>query len=221
MVSGKTIFLAGATGYMGRALVPTLVQSGHQVHALVRPESTAKVKAGCIPVLGDALNSETFTAQVPEHCTYVHLVGTPRPAPWKEKQFRAIDLPSVKASVAAAVTAKVSHFIYVSVAHPAPVMKAYVQVRTEAEAIIRTAGLPATILRPWYVIGPSHWWPVVLLPFYKLCERLPATRDASLRLGLLTLSQMVTAILWAVEHPPRNTQILGVPEIKSLHTRDT
>lgn len=125
---------------MGRALIPTLVQRGHRVHALVRPESIAKLEAGCVPVRGNALDSTTFLAQVPVHCTYVHLVGTPRPAPWKEKQFRAIDLPSVKTSAAAAVAAKASHFIYVSVAHPAPVMKAYVQVRTEAEAMISRGG---------------------------------------------------------------------------------
>jgi uncharacterized protein YbjT (DUF2867 family) len=216
VISGKTVFLTGATGYMGRALIPTLVQRGHQVHALVRPESIAKLEAGCVPVPGNALDSTTFLAQVPEHCSYVHLVGTPRPAPWKERQFRAIDLPSVKASAAAAVAAKASHFIYVSVAHPAPVMKAYVQVRTEAEAMIRGAGLTATILRPWYVTGPSHWWPLVLQPIYKVLERLPATREASRRLGLLTLSQMITALVWAVEHPPPAAQILGVPEIKSL-----
>jgi uncharacterized protein YbjT (DUF2867 family) len=219
MDSGKTIFLAGATGYMGRALVPKLLERGHTVHALVRRESTGKLEAGCIPVVGDALDSATFAALVPERCTYIHLVGTPRPAPWKEKEFRAIDLPSAKASVSAALAAKGAHFIYVSVAHPAPVMKAYIQVRTEVEAMIRTAGLTATIFRPWYVTGPSHRWPLALLPVYKLCEHLPATREASRRLGLLTLAQMVTALLWAVEHPPRDVQILGVPDIKKLQVQ--
>ena len=45
--------------------------------------------------------------------------------------------------------------------------------RSEGEALIRAAGLNATILRPWYVLGPGHRWPVVLIPAYWLAERLP------------------------------------------------
>src|SRR5437762_2792671 len=41
----------------------------------------------------------------------------------------------------------------VSVAHPAPAMKAYIEVRTRCEELIRTSGLHATILRPWYSAG--------------------------------------------------------------------
>ena len=47
-------------------------------------------------------------------------------------------------------------------------MKAYIAARTEGEALVRATGIPATILRPWYVLGPGHWWPYALLPFYKL-----------------------------------------------------
>lgn len=212
----KTIFVSGATGYMGSALIPKMLVRGHSVHALVRPGSERRLHSGCVSVLGDALVSASFADRVPEGCTYVHLLGTPRPAPWKEKQFRAIDLPSVTASVTVALTAKVSHFIYVSVAHPAPVMNAYIQVRQEGEAMIRQTGMPTSILRPWYVVGPSHRWPLALVPFYKLLEWFPATREASHRLGLVTISEMTTAILWAIEHPPGGLQVLGVPEIRHL-----
>jgi uncharacterized protein YbjT (DUF2867 family) len=148
----------------------------------------------------------------------VHLLGAPRPAPWKGKQFRAIDLPSIKASLAAAVAAKVSHFVYVSVAHPAPIMHAYIAVRKEGEAAVRVTGIAASILRPWYVLGPSHRWPLALLPFYALFERLPATKEASRRLALVTIQQMMAALLWAIEHDPKGVRVLGVPEIKTLPT---
>ena len=45
-------------------------------------------------------------------------------------------------------------------------MKAYIEVRKECEAEIQDAGLTATILRPWYVLGPGHRWPVLLKPMY-------------------------------------------------------
>jgi len=77
----------------------------------------------------------------------------------------------------------------------------------------RSSGLTATILRPWYVLGPGHRWPYLLLPGYWLLERLPRTRDAARRLGLVTLDQMVAAILAAIEHPPAGARIVEVPQI--------
>ena len=67
-----------------------------------------------------------------------------------------------------------AHFVYVSVAQPAPIMHAYIAVRQEGESAIGRAGLTATILRPWYVLGPEHWWPVALMPLYAAARLLPA-----------------------------------------------
>jgi len=88
------------------------------------------------------------------------------------------------AAVSAARSAGVPHFGYVSVAHPAPMMQAYIIVRSECEAAIELAGLNTTILRPWYVLGPGHRWPYLLVPIYKVAEWIPQTRDGAQRLGL-------------------------------------
>jgi uncharacterized protein YbjT (DUF2867 family) len=93
-------------------------------------------------------------------------------------------------------------------------MKAYIAVRTECENLIRNSGLKATILRPWYVLGPGHRWPYALLPLYWLFERLPATREGAQRLGLVTLEQMLAALTNAVDHPREGQRILGVPAIR-------
>jgi hypothetical protein len=52
--------------------------------------------------------------------------------------------------------AGIAHFIYVSVAHPAPAMQAYIAARSACEAESESRGLDATILRPWYVLRPGH-----------------------------------------------------------------
>lgn len=57
-------------------------------------------------------------------------------------------LPSIRASVTAARRVGIAHLVYVSVAQPAPVMRAFIAVRAQGEAMIREAGLTATILRP-------------------------------------------------------------------------
>jgi len=163
---------------------------------------------------GDALNATTLENQIGDGDTFVHLVGVAHPAPWKAREFRAVDLASLRASVCAASRAHVSHFIYVSVAQPAPVMKAYQQVRRECEWMLSSSGIPATILRPWYVLGPGHWWPVALKPFYAFAEVIPQVRESAQRLGLVTLAQMVDALAWAVEHPTKKTRIMETPQIR-------
>ena len=135
-IKTRRVFVTGATGYLGARLIPLLLERGHQVTALARPESVRKVPTGCQIVVGNPLESGTFVEQVRGADTLVHLVGVPKPAPWKGSQFRAIDGPSAVAAIRAAREAGVRHMVYVSVAHPAPVMRDYIAVRSECEAAI-------------------------------------------------------------------------------------
>ena len=209
------VFVTGATGYLGRSLTDSLVDRGHTVHALARPRSRARLGNGVHPVFGDALTASSYVGFVPPADTLVHLVGTPKPDPSKVAQFRAVDLASLDAAVAAAHTAGVVHLVYVSVAQPAPVMRAYVEARKAGEAIIRASGLHATILRPWYVLGPGRRWPVMLKPLYELAAHVPAWREPAQRLGLVTLEQMTAALVHAVEHPALGVRVVEVPTIRS------
>jgi uncharacterized protein YbjT (DUF2867 family) len=215
----RKIFITGGTGYMGRRLIPELLKRGHEVRALVRAGSESKLPPGCTPLTGDPLDKTSFVQHIKPADTFVQLVGVPRPSPAKAKQFRAIDLVSVRASVDAALEAGIEHFVYVSVAHPAPLMKAYIEVRSAGEAMIRESGMSATILRPWYVLGPGHRWPYALLPIYWILERLPSTRDSARRLGLVTYQQMIKALLSAIENPGERFKILDVPKIRQFNAR--
>ena len=210
-----TVFLTGSNGYMGQRLIPLLVERGHNVRALVRAGSEKKLPGGCAPIVGDALDAASYAARVAPADTFVHLVGVPRPNPWKGAQFRAVDLPSIRAAVSVARSARVQHFVYLSVAHPAPIMKDYIAVRTEGERLLRESAMNATFLRPWYVLGPGHYWPYLLAPSYFFFELFPPTRASAQRLGLVTLAQMLAALVAAVESPPSGIRIVDVPQIRS------
>jgi uncharacterized protein YbjT (DUF2867 family) len=212
--ASQHIFITGGSGYIGSRLIPRLLNRGHQVRALVRPQSQGKLPDGCTPVLGNALDASSYRNHVQPALTFVQLVGVPHPSPAKAAEFRRIDLIAGREAVAAAVAAGVRHFIYVSVAHPAPMMKAYIAVREECESIIHNSSLNATILRPWYVLGPGHRWPYALIPAYWLLERVPSTRAGARRLGLVTLEQMLQTLVGAVENSYEGVRILGVPEIR-------
>ena len=212
----SSVFITGGTGYIGRRLIPLLVARKHSVRALVRRGSERKLPPGCDVVVGDPLDRTTFEAAIQPDDTFVQLVGVPHPSPRKAQQFFDIDLVSARASIAAASARRAGHFVYVSVAQPAPVMKAYQTARAVAEGDLAKTGLPATILRPFYVLGPGHRWPYALVPFYALLERLPATRETARRLGLVKLRQMIAALVWAVENPAAGRRILDVPAIRGF-----
>src|ERR1022692_14869 len=198
-------------------MIAALLSRGHTVRALARPTSLDRVPVGAMLVVGDALDSTTFADALSSATTLVHLVGTPHPGPSKAAEFERVDLPSIRASVDAARRASIAHLVYLSVAQPAPVMRAYIAVRAKGEAMIVESGLMATVLRPWYVLGPGHWWPIALQPLYWLARCLPASRDTARRMGLVTLSQMVAALVRAVEQPPASgtVRVVDVPTIRA------
>jgi uncharacterized protein YbjT (DUF2867 family) len=211
----STVFITGGTGYIGQALIRALLERTDVVHALVRPRSQASLPPGALPVTGDVLDALTFADAIPPRATLVHLVGTPHPNPAKGAEFRRVDLVSIQSATAAAQHAGVGHLVYVSVAHPAPVMQAYIAARIEGEAVVAASGIPVTILRPWYVLGPGHRWPYLLVPLYAMSNWLPATREIAQRLGLVTLPEMIAALVRAVEAPPRaGVRIVDVPAIR-------
>ena len=212
----SSIFVTGGTGYIGSRLIPLLANRGHELKAVVRPGSERKIPANVSIVSADPLQNGSYTESIRGCDTFVHLIGVPHPSPAKAAQFRAVDLPSIQVAVKGARDAGIRHFIYLSVAQPASMMQAFIAVRADGEALIRDSGMKATFVRPWYVLGPGHWWPYALVPFYWIAELLPPTRDSARRLGLVSVSQMLNALVWAVEHPPDDVQILDVPRIREL-----
>ena len=211
----RCVFVAGGTGYVGRPLIEKLIARGHKVRALARSGSEKKLPAGCELVTGNTLDPTTYQDRVRPADTFVQLVGVAHPSPAKAAQFRSIDLVSASGAIRAAAELGIEHFVYVSVAHPAPVMKAYIEVRTECERFIGEKSLNATILRPWYVLGPGHRWPYLLIPMYWLAGLLPSTREGARRLGLVTREDMVNSLVHAVENLARGIRIVEVPAIRA------
>ncbi len=213
-MTSRTIFITGGTGYIGSRLVSLLQERGHTVRVLVRPQSRSKLPEGCTVVTGDALDASTYSRHVAPADTFIHLVGVPHPGPAKAQQFETIDLVSVREAVTAATDSGIKHFIYLSVAQPAPVMTKYQEVRKKGEEMIAASGMNATFVRPWYVLGPGHWWPLAFAPLYWICERIPATREQALRLGLVTIGEMLRTLVTAVEVPATGTRVIDVAEIR-------
>jgi uncharacterized protein YbjT (DUF2867 family) len=218
----RKVAITGATGYLGRVVTCKLLARGHDVTALVRPGTRHRVAAGAHVRELDLFNAVELAAALKGRDAVLHLVGTAHPNPSKAREFVSVDLASARACARAAANAGVGHFVYVSVAQPAPVMKAYVAARAEAERALARNHLTATVVRPWYVLGPGHRWPILLSPIYALARLIPLLEDGARRLGLVTLEQMTNTLVHAIEQPPGagSRRIVEVPEILAKkHTR--
>jgi uncharacterized protein YbjT (DUF2867 family) len=209
------VVITGATGYLGRPLTALALARRHTVTAFVRPGSESRAASGARVIAGNPFSSDELAAACAAGDTFVHLIGTPRPNPSKAQQFLDVDLASARAAAAAAAQARVGHIVYLSVAHPAPVMEAYIAARRQGEEAMRATRIPTTILRPWYVLGEGHWWPYALVPLYKLFEMIPSKRETALRLGLVTREQMITALMRAIEDGPDRAGVVDVPAIRA------
>ncbi len=60
------VFVAGATGAIGKQLVPRLVAAGHEVHGMTRSESKQAMlhELGAVPVVADALDRDQVAEAV-------------------------------------------------------------------------------------------------------------------------------------------------------------
>lgn len=212
----QPIFITGGTGYLGRRLIAKLLQHGFAVTALVRESSVQKLPHGCEALVGDPFDADSFAQHIPPNCIFIQLLGVSHPGPKKKSFFYSVDLASVKASVSAAVQARVSYFIYVSVAqYPTKIMQSYQDARSQGEAAIRASGLKAAFVRPWYVLGPGHYWPLFFQPVFSLLELIPATSAKAKALAVVPLYKMLRALLDAVHHPPAGPlRIIEISEIK-------
>ena len=214
----QTVFITGGTGYIGKRLIRALLLEGnYRVMSLVRKGSEYKLPGQCEVVVGNALDAESYQHKIPAEAIFIHLVGVAHPSPAKKEQFKTIDAVSVEEAAKAATTAAVSHFIYVSVAmYPSRIMAAFQEVRAAGERRLLACPFKTSFIRPWYVIGPGHWWPLLLNPFYFIACLIPSKKEAARQLGTVRLQQMINCLVYAVKHEPEGNRVYGVEEIKKF-----
>ena len=147
------VLVAGATGHLGRALVPALAASGHEVFAMCRGAGSDSLAAlsGSITGIreGDASQPETLAWVIDVVDTIVSTIGLTKPV--KHLSFDDVDWQCNANLLQAAEASALARFVYVSVAGidlPGARGVAVLDAKARFEETLRRSALKWSIVRP-------------------------------------------------------------------------
>jgi len=149
--SGQEILLLGATGYIGKALVPELIQRGYQPIVLSRSSQSDDAFAGAEVVRGDPCQVEDIDDVFDRHDIrgVITLLSSRRPN--DEEECRSVDYEANRIAVKAAARHGADQFIHISdygCYRPELIPQVY-KLQVEGELLGRHHGqLDFTIVRP-------------------------------------------------------------------------
>lgn len=153
----RVLFITGAGGFIGKALVSKLVATGlWQIKALIRRpiEQGGNLGTSLTFIVGDLCDAETYRASLERVDTVIHLAGvTGKAAP---NEYEQTNVEGTKSLLQACKKAGVGRFLHVStiaVNYADQRYYPYAQSKARAEALVRESGIPNAIIRPTVVVG--------------------------------------------------------------------
>lgn len=183
-LSGETVLVTGATGFLGTPLVHRLVTAGANVRVLVRSAAKAhgqfEHRVDC--VVGDITDMDALTAALDDVAIVYHLAGKLLVPGKPESDYRRTHVEGTKLLLACCRRQpQLKRFIHCSTtgvlgstgdraADERALLRptnVYEATKAEAELLVRAAwpgGFPAVIVRPGLVYGPGD---LHLLAFFR------------------------------------------------------
>jgi nucleoside-diphosphate-sugar epimerase len=182
------VFLAGATGAIGRRLVPPLVEAGHEVTAVTRSEKKLDklYESGTEPILCDVFDAERLGSVVAEaepDAVINQLTDLPQNLnPRKLKEYYAannrVRRDGTSNLLSAALGAGVRRFLVQGSAYwyapaggpvktevaplyldaPPPIGPAVETIKEVEESVISADGIEGVVLRYGMFYGPGTWY---------------------------------------------------------------
>jgi uncharacterized protein YbjT (DUF2867 family) len=142
-----TVLVTGATGFIGRRLVPALLDAGHDVRAMTRrPES---YDGPGEPVGADVSDPTSLEAALAGADVAVYLVHS-----LDDPDFERKDAQAARNFSAAAAAAGVRQIVYMGgLGDDDEDLSAHLRSRREVEHLLGQDGVPVTVLRAAIVVG--------------------------------------------------------------------
>jgi uncharacterized protein YbjT (DUF2867 family) len=157
-----TVLVTGATGFVGRHIIPALLAADHRVVALVRTPTDGELVLERLPAasrsmveprVGDVTRPATLGPAMAGVDSVVHLVAIPRDF-HGGADMRLINTEGTRAVVTAMGAAGVRRLIHMGAMGVEDVPDLhYASSKAKAEALVQASGLDWTILKPSLQFG--------------------------------------------------------------------
>jgi UDP-glucose 4-epimerase len=233
MTTSRRVLITGATGFLGRGLVPALSASGYVVRAATRtPQVVPEAAEGVI--VGDLRVSTNLSAALADIEAVVHLAGMP-PGPESAEgtPYRDNNFLSTQRLAESAARAGVKRFVYLSSVRaqagptsdriiteglPAAPTDAYGRSKLEAEHAVAQSGVPAVILRPALVHGPGMRFNMAALLRIALTPYPLPIRSFAAKRSIVARAHLAEAVLLALSNEAMagETYLVADPEPLSV-----
>jgi uncharacterized protein YbjT (DUF2867 family) len=214
------ILITGATGYIGRHLVPRLVQSGERPRCLVRDvkRAAALLPAGQVEFAqGDTTQAATLAEALQGVDTVVH--GAFITADHKQSSGNHYEVTNVQGTanlIRAAREASVTRIIEMSGLGTRPDKPGtYMQGRYQAEHMLKESGLDWTIIQPSVLFGKDAPFIKGLADLIRTSPVVPLIGGGKMLFQPIYVEDVVTVVLKVLQEPERTnhkTFTIGGPE---------
>jgi len=151
------VALTGATGFVGRHILSSLLEANVRVRALVRNPRRLTIKDARVEVIDGNLGEVTSLARLVEGATaVVHVVGIIMESPKWGQTFQRVHFEGTRNLIEAARRASIQRWIHMSALGSRPdAVSDYHRSKWAAEQAVRESGLTNTIFRPSIIHGPD------------------------------------------------------------------
>jgi nucleoside-diphosphate-sugar epimerase len=204
-MSGASVAVTGASGFVGRHLLAALAAAGHAVSGLVRSERAAQAVRDAGGRAVSLADDPVALARDLEHCrAVVHLaqIGAERDG----QTYEAVNVGLTARVVEAARIAEVRTVVLFSglgvarYGQSRRVTSRYFLSKLQAEALVLGAGLEAVVFRPSYVVGPGDAFVPAVLRGMRAGE-LERPGDGAYRMQPVAVADAAAAVVAAIARP--------------------
>lgn len=192
------VFLTGGTGYVGRAVLSTLIASGHEVVAVVRkPQSYTH--ASITWVQGDVLDPQSILDGMEGCDAVIHLVGIIREHPSTGVTFDKIHVEATRNIVASCKVKGISRYLHMSALGARKgSLSAYQHSKALAEETVMSSDLDWTIFRPSVIFGPGDEFVNTLAQAIRYTPIFPVFGNGQYKLQPIALQNVADSFVQAL-----------------------